>query len=304
MPTFDSDKPMQVCGVDGRLTHRTTKPGQAPGLWCNQRWISVARPIAGYAEGATLRVEMRFDDECNNGHNSFAITAEVREPKRRDISAGGCLHEDIARVFPELAHMVKWHLFDSTGPMHYVANTLYHAGNRDHWGKVAGEARDWETFIQFGDNPIKHKPGRGFVKWLQSCAPLHGQAAYDFEVLPFYHNDRKTFANPKYTFGGFADKWHECPFDTEEEALDFLYALQHCAPKFVKIATAFGEGKARDLQAARSTAVWPDATDDELSADRDTLKLALLKRLPFLIKAFREDIEAAGFVWTPEEINA
>lgn len=302
MPTFDSDKAMTVCGVAGRLTHRTTKPGQAPGLWCNQRWISESRPIAGYEVGAVIRAEIRFDDECGNGHNTFAMTADIYKPvngRKREI-AGGCCHDDIAAAFPELAHLIKWHLFDTSGPMHYVANTLYHAGNRDHWGKVAGEPRAFETFIQFGDNPIKHKPGRGFVKWLASCAPLHSADPYDFEVLPFYHDDRKTFAEPKYTFGGFANRWHECPFDTEAEAMDFLYALRHCSPVFVNIPTAWGEGKERDLKAARATAVWPDATDEELSADKDTLKLALLKRLPYLIKAFREDIEAAGLLWSPE----
>lgn len=305
MPTFDSDKAMQVCGVDGRLTHRTTKPGQPSGLWFKQRWISEARPIAGYADGATIRAEMRFDDELSNGHNSFAITAEVRVPRRRDVEACGCLHEDIAQAFPELAGLIRWHLFDSSGPMHYVANTVYHAGNRDHWGTVAGQPRSFETFIQFGDNPIKHKPGRGFVKWLESCVPLHGERAFDFEVLRFDHERRSSSDHafsPKYTFGGFADRWHECPFDDEESALDFLYALQLCAPRFIKTATEFGEGKARDLNAARSTAVWPEATDEQLCAEPDALKAALLARLPGLIAAFRADMESAGFIWSPENI--
>lgn len=306
MATFDSDKPMNVLGVAGRLTHRTVKPGQEPGLWFKQRWVSEARPIAGYAKGAEIRVQMRFDDELGNHHNTFAITAEVREPKARDIAAGGCMHDEIARVFPELASLIKWHLFDSSGPMHYVGNTVYLAGNRDSWGKVAGEPKAFETEIRFGDNPIKHNPGRGFVKWLKSCAPLHGQRPYDFEVLPFQHENKAGDYkfSPKYTFGGFANKWHECPFKDEQSALDFLYAMQHCEPRFIETTTAWGEGKVRDLNAARSTAVWPEATDEELCAEPEALKAALLARLPALIAAFRVDMEAAGFIWAPEEMPA
>jgi len=146
-------------------------------------------------------------------------------------------------------------------------------------------------------NPIKHQLRSAFAKWLESCIPLHGEARFDFEVLPFDHADRKTYGT-KYTFGGFADKWHECPFNTEQEALDFLCALQTCNPRFVNVATAWGEGKARDLEAARASAVWPDASDAELSVEPDVLKLVLAKRLPHLIANLRQDMIGAGFMWT------
>lgn len=132
--TFDSDRAMSVLGVPGRLTHRTVKPGQAPHLWFKQRWVSERRAIAGYPAGCTLQVEVRFDDDCGNRHNSFAVTATVWNPRRRDdIEAGGCLHDEVAEVFPELAPLIKWHLCSADGPMHYVANTVYWAaqGNFD-----------------------------------------------------------------------------------------------------------------------------------------------------------------------------
>jgi hypothetical protein len=219
--TNTSDTEKAVFGVPGRLTHATTKPGQAPGLWFKQRWISQSRPIDGYGPGARSRAEIRFDDECGNGHNTFAVTGDVFRPvpairgrsARSEEIAGGCLHEDIALVFPELAHLIRWHLFDQTGPMHYVANAVFFAGDRDCWGTRKGEPRGWETLIQFGANPIKHKlPGK-FVKFLQEHRPLFGDLAYDFEVLPYEHENRRgetyKFA-PKYTFGGFAEYWHEC----------------------------------------------------------------------------------------------
>ena len=87
-------------------------------------------------QGATYRVKatVRYDDNCGNGHNSFSITADGQEKLRnghwRD-SFGGCCHDEIAKHFPELKPFIKWHLFNSTGPMHYIANTCYHASNRD-----------------------------------------------------------------------------------------------------------------------------------------------------------------------------
>jgi hypothetical protein len=298
-----------VFGVPGRFYNVIGEPGAS--TVASQTFTTETRPCPSYGEHATICAKLRFDDECRNGHNSFAITADIRDSRYRGSRgelAGGCCHEEIAAAFPELAPLIRWHLTSSDGPMHYIANTVYHAGNRDHWGKLAGEPRQWSTLIQFGANPIKHKPGSKFVKWLESCVPLHGEPRFDFEVLPFYHGDNgkpgKHQFGPKYTFGGFADKWHECPFDSESEALDFLCALQTCQPQFIKVATAWGEGKPRDLDAARRSAVWPDASDAELSVEPDELKAALVKRHSHLMRAFREDMESAGFIWTDSDTPA
>lgn len=99
------------------------------------------RAIAGWGNGAAITVLIRFDDHCKNGHDTFSITADIRRPGRRDIEAGGCLHEEIVRVFPELSHLIKWHLMSTDGPMHYIANTVYFAGDRDHWGLRKGEKK-------------------------------------------------------------------------------------------------------------------------------------------------------------------
>lgn len=90
--------------------------------------------INGYGKGAEITATVRFDDECGNGHNTFSITADVRVPKQRDIAAGGCMHEEIAKAFPELAPFIKWHLCSTDGPLHYVANSLYWAG-KSGWTK-------------------------------------------------------------------------------------------------------------------------------------------------------------------------
>jgi len=89
------------------------------------------RAISGYGPGAVITATVRHDDECSNGHNTFSITADVVTPasrRRNDIEAGGCLHEDIARVFPELAPFIKWHLTSTDEPLHYVENTMYWLG--------------------------------------------------------------------------------------------------------------------------------------------------------------------------------
>lgn len=86
------------------------------------------RMIAGWGKNAQIKATVRFDDRCKNGHNTFSITAEIYVPGRRDVEACGCLHEEVARVFPQLAPFIKWHLVSSDEPMHYVANTLYWLG--------------------------------------------------------------------------------------------------------------------------------------------------------------------------------
>jgi hypothetical protein len=127
--------------------------------------------------------DVRYDDDCGNGHNTFSITARIDQKdtlgRWREYS-GGCCHDEVAAHFPELAPFIKWHLYSSDGPMHYIANTIYHV---------------------------------------------------------------------------------------QEKKLDY----------------------------ARSTAIWPDATDAELCAD--DLKEKLTARLPALLADFQKDMESLGFVF-------
>ncbi len=91
------------------------------------------RPVAGYGNGAVITATARFDDRCDNGRNTFSITAEVTTPESRarsDIEAGGCMHDEVATAFPELAPLVKWHLVSTDGPLYYVENTMYWLGRR------------------------------------------------------------------------------------------------------------------------------------------------------------------------------
>ncbi len=64
---------------------------------------------------------VRFDDQCGNGHNTFSITGTVYKAGRRTDHATitrACIHDDISKHFPKLRPLIKWHL---------VSNTMYNA---------------------------------------------------------------------------------------------------------------------------------------------------------------------------------
>lgn len=83
-------------------------------------------------DGQTYKItaNVRHDDQCGNGHNSFSITADIYEKDERGRwreSSAGCCHDEVAKHFPKLAPFIKWHLTSTDGPMHYLSNTIYHA---------------------------------------------------------------------------------------------------------------------------------------------------------------------------------
>ncbi|MFS2518288.1 hypothetical protein [Bacteroides xylanisolvens] len=78
-------------------------------------------------------VKVRLSDDCRNGHADFAITADIYEKNKYDCwkwTAGGCCHEEIAVVFPELRPFIALHLSDAKGaPMYAQGNGFYHLRN-------------------------------------------------------------------------------------------------------------------------------------------------------------------------------
>jgi hypothetical protein len=192
-----------------------------------------------------LKIEaiVRFDDSCNNGHNTFSITGQTWGKDRYGYwreETGGCIHNEISEHFPELSHLIRWHLCSTDGPMYYIANTVYLAGDRDYNGLKAGEFK-----------PINDKDG-----------------------MPLWNLNIPREVQTRYL-----------PSSEKPAALTFEYE------RFGRV----GEGKARELDKARSSAIWPDATDEELMSD--DLKDRLAARLPTLLEDFRKDIEAIGFTW-------
>lgn len=251
-------------------------------------------PRIAIADDRWLRVSIRFDDSCKNGHNTFSITGEagdIKDGRHCPPDSFGCLHDDIAQT--KYAPLIKWHLVSTDGPMHYIANTTHLASNRDCWGRAAGEPSATRRVVVFGDNPITHSPGSNneFVKWLAENGQDTGSGVYDFEVIQLDSDKPETFS-PKFTFGGFGDKWHTGPFDTYDQAHDFLFALQNCDPHFETEVLTVSSGKAPELDAARNTAIWPDATQEQL-----TDPVALAEHWLAIRPEFRTAIESLGFTW-------
>ena len=82
----------------------------------------------------TIYVSIRLNDECRNGHQDFAITADIYQagkPKSdKYFISGGCCHEEIIKAFPEFKIFVDLHLCDYLGiPMFASANGYYHLKN-------------------------------------------------------------------------------------------------------------------------------------------------------------------------------
>lgn len=301
---WSKEEAATVRGVEGRFMNRIFD--EANGLFSSQTFIATRNYAEkGYKRGSRITVEVRFDDNCRNGYQNFAITGHVQEPGMVDWTKGGCIHEDIAKYFPEFAPLIKWHLTGTDSPMHYVANTVYHASNRAN-GYAAGEPCAWDTKVQFGEFPITFKLHKHFRAFLFGALEFNRTAqktnpAYvDFKPVAVEHDkkpgDTYEFA-PKYTFDGFACKWHECPFDTLAEAEEFAEAMHKYPLREIKIVTAYSKGKERDLDAARRTGLWPDATDAELCVESEVLEAALLARLPALVAEFRADMESIGMLW-------
>lgn len=84
-------------------------------------------------DGNDLVITIRLNDECNNGHQDFAITADGYKKGLRSDRAflyGGCCHEEILAVRPDLKLFVDLHLCDYLGtPMYPIANGFYHLHN-------------------------------------------------------------------------------------------------------------------------------------------------------------------------------
>jgi hypothetical protein len=98
--TFGVVKGHSINGVIGEMK---AGPGSIEkGTYGVQVWRSVARRVSGYGPGGLMTVEVRLDDECKNGRNSFAVTAEITNDasrRRNGVQACGCLHKEIAKFF-------------------------------------------------------------------------------------------------------------------------------------------------------------------------------------------------------------
>jgi len=281
--------PGQAVGVEGRFFNVITDYDN-PKRIVNQKF-GASRPVAGGSAGESLRVELRFDDSCKNGHETFAITGTLREGFRE--VAGGCLPDEIAKTFPEFEPLIKWHLCSTDGPLHYLANACFLAGDRDHNGLRKGEEstnpRLMEHFVRFGNSPVEHKVSTKLKEFIDQTLAADEEFVLDEVKHAGYRS--------KYQFAGMDCQWYECPFDSEKEARQWLNALTACELHWDSRTNTFGEGKERELNLARSVAIWPEATDEQLCLERPELEALLVARLPQLLKDFAAAMKSVGFIY-------
>lgn len=292
-----------LLGVPGALV-RTISPTRPEGCWLKQIWVSTPRKVQHEGKSCNMTVEVRFDDQCKNGYNNFAITGRLVS-RSREVDMGGCVHDEIEKYIPELAPLIKWHGCSPRGPMHYLANVTYLAGNRDHNGKMKGEPWAWDDAVRFANFPISYKLDHRFAKWLKACFKFNrttqprNPAYKRFEVVAVPYVGTGKFSE-HYSFDDYTTDWATAPFKTRQAADEFRAAMEWDV-QFVKIPTLFSEGKDRQLDLARSSAIWPEATDEQLCLPKEELTALLEARLPQLVADFRAQIKACGLAWTPEE---
>jgi len=82
---------------------------------------------------ADIIAKIRLNDECKNGHQDFAITADIYKAGKRgdrNMISSGCCHDYILKAFPEFKIFVNLHLADAKGvPMYAIENGFYHLRN-------------------------------------------------------------------------------------------------------------------------------------------------------------------------------
>lgn len=227
--------------------------------------------------GKILKITIRYDDECGNGHNSFAITGSCGG----NNGIGGRIHSFIAEQAPELKKYIKWHLMSSNGPMHYIANSLYHAKEV----KRNTVPRFYDNYLKFEDIPFTFKLSKKLKEFLES---YNGEK---LEVVAVKHpKDPETYSD-NFTFSNCELDWYKCLFHSKREAEEMLEALNSRPFEIIKEVSSYENEKTPDLKAARSSAIWPDAELEDFTKEK------LEARLPQLIEDFKRDLDELGLVY-------
>ena len=269
-----------------------------------------------------LVINVRFDDECGNGHNSLGVTGTLYDTtvkgwgknNDRSVITCGCIHETIQdprfNVAQEVLDAIPCHLASTDGPMHYVANVMYHASDRDCWKRRKGEPSAFSDIVYVANSPVSYRINSDAVKRTKAVLEAGDQMCY---VSKVEHKNTKgeTYKfGPKFTIliGEELDpEWYQCPWNTCEEATEWMNACLDGIVRIERIATAWSEGKERNLAAARSIAQaevpegHPLYLSDEQLMDEENLKATLEARLPLLKNRLKEVVLALGMKYGDEE---
>lgn len=90
---------------------------------------SLIKTFAVFSGRERTIITIQLGDECRNGHEDFSLTADIDEKAEngRWVEAGGgCCHEHILKLRPELKPFADLHLCTFEGiPTHAMANGFY-----------------------------------------------------------------------------------------------------------------------------------------------------------------------------------
>lgn len=247
--------------------------------------------------GRTCRivVHIQYDDQHEDGYNTFSITGVIYEKYNGVFikMKGGGIQKDIKIHFPELQKYIPFDSCSSNGPMNYVESTIYFAGDRDCFEKSKGQPLQWEKRAYFGDFPIAINIKEKFLEYCKNLSPI--QIA-GIEIISI-DQEKIPIVSPEWTFEGYTESWQDCPFSTKREAEEFLTALKEYPLNVKSIPISFSKGKERELDRARISAIWPEATDEELSVSKEELEQKLIDRLPALMETFKIYMIELGFTY-------
>lgn len=113
--------------------------------------IAQARRTVRTGDHHTFTAIVKLHKLDGNARPHFSAQGEERNTRKRGdnaIEACGCLHEEILRVFPQLAPVVALHLADDHGvPMYAVENGAYWLG----FGDPRYEPEDTPRLDNFAD---------------------------------------------------------------------------------------------------------------------------------------------------------
>lgn len=197
----------------------------------NQKKIIRINDLLYNGQNVDLIINIRYDDECNNGHNSFSITGSLYVAGKRsdyNLICCGCIHDIIEQLAPAYKKYIKWHLCSSKGPLYYLENTLY----------LANPIKEFTNFVYLVDDEFKIKELLGIFN-LKEIKKL-----------------KKRYKN----------------------------IIVETKPR--------NYNREPDLINARKTAIWENATIEQLQN-----KKLLLKRLPKLQKEFKKMVGELGFIY-------
>lgn len=240
----------------------------------------------------TLKANWGFD----SSRHALSITIEIEKPSAYSdhwISVGQTRCRDVMqRLWPEHVRALDFHLCSLTGPLHYIDNTVYLAGTRDCFGWEPGEQR-------------REKETKKLL-WVADADHLFHVVACDTQPAPLELHYEPLLVEKEMTWGpnkGIpvgepqrdANGLHL--WRIPGACLSLVRSLTRPEPLVLPLKPYLGEGKPSDFEGARKSAIWPEATDDELSVPEAELEAALKARLPKLLWELKAIVESFGMTY-------